>query len=160
MSQAGELGIGISDFVSVGNKADVSGNDLLQYWADDPHTDVILMYLESFGNPRKFARLARRIAPHQADRRGEERPFRGRAAGRRRRTPPRSPTPDVAVDALFRQAGVIRVDTLDELLGDRDAARAPTGSGRAGGSRSSATPAVPGSSRPTRARARGSKCPS
>ena len=62
MSQAAGLGIGISDFVSVGNKADVSGNDLLQYWADDPHTDVILMYLESFGNPRKFARLARRIA--------------------------------------------------------------------------------------------------
>ncbi|MDQ1480565.1 MAG: hypothetical protein QOI44_1426, partial [Actinomycetota bacterium] len=62
MSQAADLGIGISDFVSVGNKADVSGNDLLQYWAEDPHTDVILMYLESFGNPRKFARLARRIA--------------------------------------------------------------------------------------------------
>ena len=62
MSQAGNLGVGISDFVSVGNKSDVSGNDLLQYWADDPHTDVILMYLESFGNPRKFARLARRIA--------------------------------------------------------------------------------------------------
>src|SRR5262249_8312286 len=56
------LNIGISTFVSVGNKADVSGNDLIQYWAEDPRTDVILLYLESFGNPRKFGRIARRIA--------------------------------------------------------------------------------------------------
>ena len=62
LGRAGELGLGISTFVSVGNKADVSGNDLLQYWEDDPDTDVILLYLESFGNPRKFARLARRVA--------------------------------------------------------------------------------------------------
>jgi acetyl coenzyme A synthetase (ADP forming)-like protein len=115
MSQAAGLGIGISDFVSVGNKADVSGNDLLQYWADDPHTDVILMYLESFGNPRKFARLARRIArakPIVAVKSGRS------AAGRRAASSHTAAlaTPDIAVDALFRQAGVIRVDTLDELL--------------------------------------------
>jgi acetyl coenzyme A synthetase (ADP forming)-like protein len=115
MSQAGSLGVGISDFVSVGNKGDVSGNDLLQYWADDPHTDVILMYLESFGNPRKFARLARRIArtkPIVAVKSGRS------AAGSRAASSHTAAlaTPDVAVDALFRQAGVIRVDTLDELL--------------------------------------------
>ncbi len=115
MSQAASLGIGISDFVSVGNKADVSGNDLLQYWADDPHTDVILMYLESFGNPRKFARLARRIArtkPIVAVKSGRS------AAGSRAASSHTAAlaSPDVAVDALFRQAGVIRVDTLDELL--------------------------------------------
>jgi acyl-CoA synthetase (NDP forming) len=62
MSRAGELGLGISQFVSVGNKADVSGNDLLQYWADDTQTEVILLYLESFGNPTKFVRLARNLA--------------------------------------------------------------------------------------------------
>ena len=114
MSQAASLGIGISDFVSVGNKADVSGNDLLQYWADDPHTDVILMYLESFGNPRKFAR-SRRIArtkPIVVVKSGRS------AAGSRAASSHTAAlaSPDVAVDALFRQAGVIRVDTLDELL--------------------------------------------
>ena len=57
-----QLRLGISSFVSVGNKADVSGNDLLQFWAEDPRTDVILLYLESFGNPRRFAQIARRVA--------------------------------------------------------------------------------------------------
>ena len=55
------VSVGLSTFVSVGNKADVSGNDLLQYWEGDPETSVILLYLESFGNPRRFARIARRI---------------------------------------------------------------------------------------------------
>ena len=115
MSQAGELGIGISEFVSVGNKADVSGNDLLQYWETDPNTDVILFYLESFGNPRKFARLARRIArrkPIVAVKSGRTQ------AGSRAASSHTAAlaSPDVAVDALFRQAGVIRVDTLEELL--------------------------------------------
>jgi len=59
---AQRLGLGLSSFVSIGNKADVSGNDLLQYWETDPATDVILMYLESFGNPRKFRQIARRIS--------------------------------------------------------------------------------------------------
>ncbi|HEV7523644.1 MAG TPA: GNAT family N-acetyltransferase [Acidimicrobiia bacterium] len=115
MSRAGELGIGISQFVSVGNKADVSGNDLLQYWADDAQTDVILLYLESFGNPGKFVRLARTLArskPIVAVKSGRT------AAGSRAASSHTAAlaSPDVAVDALFRQAGVIRVDTLDELL--------------------------------------------
>ena len=62
LDYARDLNIGISTFVSVGNKADVSGNDLIQYWAEDPRTDVILLYLESFGNPRNFGRIAKRIA--------------------------------------------------------------------------------------------------
>src|SRR5262249_26991074 len=62
LDQARLLNIGFSTFVSVGNKADVSGNDLIQYWAEDPATDVILLYLESFGNPKKFGQLARRIS--------------------------------------------------------------------------------------------------
>lgn len=115
MSRAGDLGIGISQFISVGNKADVSGNDLLQYWADDTQTEVILLYLESFGNPAKFARLARNVArtkPIVAVKSGRT------AAGSRAASSHTAAlaAPDVAVDALFRQAGVIRVDTLDELL--------------------------------------------
>ncbi|HTL83690.1 MAG TPA: GNAT family N-acetyltransferase [Acidimicrobiia bacterium] len=115
MARAGALGIGISEFVSVGNKADVSGNDLLQHWETDPNTSVILFYLESFGNPRKFARLARRIAqrkPIVAVKSGRT------LAGSRAASSHTAAlaSPDVAVDALFRQAGVIRVDTLEELL--------------------------------------------
>ena len=70
---------GCPRFVSAGNRADVSGNDLLQYWATDPATEVVLLYLESFGNPRKFARLARTRRPHQAGRGGEERAARARS---------------------------------------------------------------------------------
>jgi acetyl coenzyme A synthetase (ADP forming)-like protein len=115
MARAGQLGLGVSQFVSVGNKADVSGNDLLQHWEQDPHTDVILLYLESFGNPRKFARLARRISmtkPVVAVKSGRT------LAGSRAASSHTAAlaSPDVAVDALFRQAGVIRVDTLEELL--------------------------------------------
>jgi acetyl coenzyme A synthetase (ADP forming)-like protein len=115
MARAGALGIGISEFVSVGNKADVSGNDLLQHWEHDPNTSVILFYLESFGNPRKFARLARRIAHHKpivAVKSGRTK------AGSRAASSHTAAlaSPDVAVDALFRQTGVIRVDTLEELL--------------------------------------------
>jgi acyl-CoA synthetase (NDP forming) len=62
IDHASALGLGLSTFVSVGNKADISGNDLIRYWAQDDNTDVILLYLESFGNPRKFSRIARRIA--------------------------------------------------------------------------------------------------
>src|SRR6185295_12921120 len=61
LDYAKSLNIGFSTFISVGNKADVSGNDLIQYWAADPKTDVILLYLESFGNPRKFGEIARRV---------------------------------------------------------------------------------------------------
>ncbi|MDQ1521257.1 MAG: hypothetical protein QOI55_2330 [Actinomycetota bacterium] len=115
MARAARLDIGVSTFVSVGNKADISGNDLLQHWSDDPETGVILLYLESFGNPRKFARLARRIARHKpiiAVKSGRTR------AGTRAASSHTAAlaSPDVAVDALFRQAGVIRVDTLGQLL--------------------------------------------
>jgi acetyl coenzyme A synthetase (ADP forming)-like protein len=115
LGRADELGLGISTFVSVGNKADVSGNDLLQYWEEDPDTDVVLLYLESFGNPRKFARLARRVSrkkPVVAVKSGRTQAG-TRAAGSHTAALASS---DVAVDALFRQAGVIRVDTLEELF--------------------------------------------
>ncbi|HET7482740.1 MAG TPA: GNAT family N-acetyltransferase, partial [Actinomycetota bacterium] len=65
IDRARQLGLGMSTFVSVGNKADISGNDLLQYWEQDDGTDVILLYLESFGNPRKFARIARRVSKNK-----------------------------------------------------------------------------------------------
>src|SRR3546814_14645742 len=61
IARAREVGVGISSFVSLGNRADVSGNDMLQYWADDDHTDVVYMYIESFGNARHFSRLARQL---------------------------------------------------------------------------------------------------
>ena len=115
LGRADELGLGISTFVSVGNKADVSGNDLLQYWEEDPDTDVVLLYVESFGNPRKFARLARRVSrkkPVVAVKSGRTQAG-TRAAGSHTAALASS---DVAVDALFRQAGVIRVDTLEELF--------------------------------------------
>ena len=108
-------GLGISAFVSMGNKADVSSNDLVQYWEEDPETDVILLYLESFGNPGKFARLARRISrkkPIVAVKSGRT-PAGARGAGLHTAAPA---APDIAVDALFEQAGVVRVDTLEELF--------------------------------------------
>jgi acetyl coenzyme A synthetase (ADP forming)-like protein len=125
-SQSGALGIaildyatrnsiGISQFVSVGNKADVSGNDLLLAWEDDPQTDVITMYVESFGNPVKFSRIARRI--------GRRKPIvavkSGRSEAGSRAASSHTgalASSDVAVEALFRQAGVIRVDTIQELF--------------------------------------------
>ena len=88
---ARDLGLGLSSFVSVGNKADVSGNDLLQYWEDDPQTDVILLYLESFGNPRRFARLARRVGAQEAHPGRQERADQRRASGRPARTRQRWP---------------------------------------------------------------------
>ncbi|MEV7221528.1 GNAT family N-acetyltransferase [Streptomyces sp. NPDC093681] len=105
---------GVSTFVSSGNRADVSGNDVLQYWYDDPDTDVALMYLESIGNPRKFTRLARRTAAAkplvvvQGARHGGVAP-QGHAVRATR-------LPHATVSALLRQAGVIRVDTITELV--------------------------------------------
>jgi acetyl coenzyme A synthetase (ADP forming)-like protein len=110
-----ELNLGISTFVSVGNKADVSGNDLIQYWADDPRTDVILLYLESFGNPRRFGQIARRVArrkPIVAVKAGRSRAG-ARAASSHTGALAAS---DAVVDALFRQAGVVRTGTLEELF--------------------------------------------
>ncbi len=116
MGQAAELGLGLSTFVSVGNKADISGNDLLSYWDEDPHTDVVLMYLESFGNPRRFAKLARRIGkrkPIVAVKSGRS-PAGSRAA--MSHTGALLAASDSTVDALFHQSGVIRTDTLEELF--------------------------------------------
>lgn len=105
--------VGLSTFVSAGNRADVSGNDLLQYWHDDPHTDIALMYLESIGNPRKFTRLARRTAAAKPV-------VVVKGSRHSGSTPPghavaTSQIPDATVTDLLRQAGVIRVDTVTEL---------------------------------------------
>jgi acetate---CoA ligase (ADP-forming) len=113
---ADRLGIGLSSFVSVGNKADLSGNDLLEYWEEDPATDVILLYLESFGNPRRFARIARRVSaskPIIAVKSGRS-PAGAKATSSH--TGAMLAASDTTVDALFRQAGVIRTDTIGELL--------------------------------------------
>ncbi|GHF24227.1 hypothetical protein GCM10010218_00870 [Streptomyces mashuensis] len=106
--------VGISTFASAGNRADVSGNDFLQYWHDDPHTDVALMYLESIGNPRKFTRLARRTTARKplVVVKGARH---GAAAAPAGHTVPTTRIPDAIVTDLLRQAGVIRVDTVTEL---------------------------------------------
>ena len=113
---ANALGLGLSSFVSVGNKADISSNDLLAYWEQDDRTALVLLYLESFGNPRKFARVARRVArtkPVLAVKSGRS------VAGARAsssHTGALLAASDITVDALFHQAGVIRTDTLAELF--------------------------------------------
>ena len=116
MLEAAEAtGLGVTSFVSVGNKADVSSNDLLEWWEDDDETEMVVLYLESFGNPRAFSRIARRLArrkPILALKGGSTRAG-SRAAGSHTAALAGS---DVAVDALFRQAGVIRARTLDELI--------------------------------------------
>jgi acyl-CoA synthetase (NDP forming)/GNAT superfamily N-acetyltransferase len=106
-------GLGLSTFVSAGNRADVSGNDLLQYWEEDDATEVVLLYLESIGNPRKFSRIARRV--------GRSKPVVAVKSGRTTQGVPmghtrRATAPQAAVDAMFRQAGVVQVDTLDEMF--------------------------------------------
>lgn len=115
LDYATRIGVGISSFVSLGNRADVSGNDLLQYWESDPATDMILLYLESFGNPRKFTRIVRRIT--------RQKPI---LTVKSARTPVSSnvantravaiAAEDATVEAMFRQTGIIRVDTLQELF--------------------------------------------
>jgi acyl-CoA synthetase (NDP forming)/GNAT superfamily N-acetyltransferase len=119
LDHAKRHGLGIASFVSLGNKADVSGNDVLSYWFDDPATHAVALYLESFGNPRKFARIARAVArrkPVLAVKGG--RSTGGQRAGASHTAA--AAAPDVAVDSLFAQAGVIRADSLGEML---DAAR-------------------------------------
>jgi acyl-CoA synthetase (NDP forming)/GNAT superfamily N-acetyltransferase len=120
LESAHRRGHGVSSFASVGNRADVSGNDLLQFWEEDPATKVVLLYLESFGNPRKFTRIARRIAVVK--------PVVVVKGGRHTGSvPPGHTVPatatalrDATVDTLFQQAGVIRVDTITDLydIGD------------------------------------------
>ncbi|HYN10911.1 MAG TPA: GNAT family N-acetyltransferase [Vicinamibacterales bacterium] len=115
LDYARDLGIGLSTFVSVGNKADVSSNDLIQYWVNDPNTGVILLYVESFGNPRKFSQIARRVGrrkPIVAVKSGRS-PAGARAASSHTGALASS---DAIVDALFRQAGVIRTTTLEEMF--------------------------------------------
>jgi acetyl coenzyme A synthetase (ADP forming)-like protein len=125
-SQSGALGLallersvsralGFSSFVSIGNKADVSSNDLLEYWEDDPTTDVVLLYVESFGNPRHFGRIAGRVArrkPILAMKSGSTRSG-ARAAGSHTAALAGS---EEAVNALFGQAGVTRAETVQELI--------------------------------------------
>jgi acetate---CoA ligase (ADP-forming) len=107
--------LGIGGFVSVGNTVDLTPNDLFLYWDEDPGTDVVLAYLESVPDPRRFARIARRIARHQpvvvvkagrtgAGRRAASSHTAALAAG------------ETAVEALFHQAGVIRAGTLEEMF--------------------------------------------
>ena len=116
IEHAVQRGLGLSSFVSVGNKADLSGNDLLAFWEQDQRTDLILLYLESFGNPRKFARIARRV--------GRRKPIvavkSGRSVAGARATSSHTgalvAASDVTTDALFRQTGVIRTGTLAEMF--------------------------------------------
>jgi acetate---CoA ligase (ADP-forming) len=115
LDYAARLNIGFSTFASIGNKADVSGNDLIQYWADDPRTDIILLYVENFGNPRTFGQLARDISrrkPIVAVKAGRS------AAGARAASSHTGAlaSSDVIVEALFRQSGVIRTYTLEEMF--------------------------------------------
>lgn len=112
---ARDRGLGLSTFVSIGNKANVSSNDLLDYWERDPETSVITLYLESFGNPRRFAELARRI--------GRTKPIIAVKSGRTRAGVRAASShtaalaaSDEVVDALFESAGVIRADTIDEMF--------------------------------------------
>ena len=115
LEAAESRGLGLSAFVSIGNKADVSTNDLLEWWEDDDATEVVLMYVESFGNPRRFGRLARRVArtkPILALKSGTT------ASGQRAASSHTAALAgsDAAVDALFHQAGVIRAASLEELV--------------------------------------------
>lgn len=112
---AAKLNIGISQFVSVGNKAEVSGNDLLEFWEHDPGTRIILLYLESFGNPQRFLEIARRV--------GRVKPIVAVKSGRTRAGTRAAAShtgslagADTAVSALCTQAGVIRTDTMEELF--------------------------------------------
>jgi acyl-CoA synthetase (NDP forming)/RimJ/RimL family protein N-acetyltransferase len=104
------VGVGLSSFAAIGNRADVSANDLLQFWAEDPRTDIVLVYLESFGNPRKFSRIARGLARHK--------PVVVVKSGRAARAYPgdEADLSGPALDALLRQTGIIRVDTLAQSL--------------------------------------------
>ncbi|WP_231988124.1 bifunctional acetate--CoA ligase family protein/GNAT family N-acetyltransferase [Nakamurella panacisegetis] len=113
LADAASRGLGLSSFVSAGNRADVSGNDLLQFWHSDDRTEVVLLYLESFGNPRKFARLARTLA--------RDKPVIAVKSGRHALVSPglaasSAAVSDTAVATLFAQSGVIRTDTLGEAF--------------------------------------------
>jgi acyl-CoA synthetase (NDP forming)/ribosomal protein S18 acetylase RimI-like enzyme len=107
LGEAAARNLGLSTFVSAGNRADVSGNDLLQYWDSDPATDVVLLYLESFGNPRKFSRIARRVA--------RTKPIVAVSSGRSVAQPAGDMDRSIVRD-LFAQAGIVQVDSISELF--------------------------------------------
>ncbi|MFC6238235.1 bifunctional acetate--CoA ligase family protein/GNAT family N-acetyltransferase [Longivirga aurantiaca] len=114
LARAVRRGLGVSTFVSAGNRADVSGNDLLQYWEDDEQTSVVLLYLESVGNPRKFTRIARRLS--------RTKPVVAMRTGRSTQAYPighairRTTLPVAAVDSMFAQAGIVEVESLGEMF--------------------------------------------
>jgi acetyl coenzyme A synthetase (ADP forming)-like protein len=116
MRYATELGLGLSSFVSVGNRADISATDLIAYWDVDERTDVVLLYIESIGDPRRFGHLAREV--------GRRKPIvvvkSGRSAAGARAAASHTgallAASDVTVDALFRQSGVVRTDTLEQMF--------------------------------------------
>lgn len=115
LESAKRLNLGISTFASIGNKADVSTNDLLEHWETDPHTSVILLYVESFGNPRRFGQIARRVARLKPIAVVKS----GRSSGGARAATSHTgalAASDTAVEALFRDSGVIRTDTVEELF--------------------------------------------
>jgi acetyl coenzyme A synthetase (ADP forming)-like protein len=115
LERAEATGLGVTSFVSIGNKADLSSNDLLEWWEEDDATEMVVLYLESFGNPRAFARIARRLARRKPilALKGGTTSAGSRAAGSHTAALAGS---EAAVDALFGQAGVIRARTLDELI--------------------------------------------
>jgi acyl-CoA synthetase (NDP forming)/RimJ/RimL family protein N-acetyltransferase len=110
LDHMGAVGLGVSSFAAIGNRADVSANDMLQYWATDPRTDIVLVNVESFGNPRRFSRIARSLS--------RRKPVVAVKSGRSARAYPDDggDLPLATMDALLRQTGVIRVDTLAQLL--------------------------------------------
>ena len=114
LARAVRRGLGISTFVSAGNRADVSGNDLLQYWEDDEATSTVLLYLESVGNPRKFTRIARRLS--------RSKPVVAMRTGRSTQSYPighavrRTTLPPAAIDSMFAQAGIVEVESLGEMF--------------------------------------------
>ncbi|MDD4858745.1 MAG: GNAT family N-acetyltransferase [Dehalococcoidales bacterium] len=115
LDYARNVNMGISTFVSVGNRADISPNDMLQYWEQDPQTKVILLYMESFGNPRHFSRIARRVSvkkPILVVKSGST------EAGSRAASSHTGAmaTPEIVSDALFRQAGITRINSVEELF--------------------------------------------
>lgn len=116
LDRAAQLGLGISSFVAMGNKADVSGNDLLRYWETDDRTKVVLLYMESFGNPRNFSRIARQVS--------QRKPIVAVKSGRSLAVDERHQElvdaagwpVEVSVDAMLRQTGMIRVETLEQVF--------------------------------------------
>jgi len=116
LAYADQLNMGLSAFVSIGNRADISSNDLLEYWEEDKRTRAILLYLESFGNPQKFGRIARRLSARKPiiAIKGGRTPAGSQAAATHTGAMASSAS---AIDALFLETGIVRVDTLEEAFG-------------------------------------------